>query len=220
MTPTFCIQPDQNGLPREALAIINSKSEFIIRRDAEPGCIPIGSVEYCERVFGPQPTLKQFYPEFLKPYLSRKIGVMSASRAYSTAFYKDAMAWKSDFESRVYQHDEPFLIPVDLLYQSEIVEFVNEWRFYVAKGVVYDIAWYQGRDEDQEFSYRVAMSLKWPSQFSGAIDFGELPDGRIELVEAHPPSACGWYGEGSSVYALWMEHAWECRDFWLKGVAR
>lgn len=222
MRPVYCIQPNQNGLPREALAIINAKCDFIIRRDAEPGCIPIGSVEFCEPVFGQQPGLKQFYPEFLHHLMGRSWGVVSQPRAYRTAFYKDATKWKSDFVARVYHQGEEFPVKCPLMYESEVVEFINEWRLYVANGVLMDLGWYRGTDEDKSLSfvqsgcgYPIA-SLEWPANFSGAVDVGELPDGRIALVEAHPPFACGWYGESYMAYAVWMEHAWKSRDFWIR----
>lgn len=40
-------------------------------------------------------------------------------------------------------------------------------------------------------------------------------NGRLELVEAHAPFACGWYGDDPSLYALWQIVAWENRQHWL-----
>lgn len=216
MAAKFCIQRNTDGLPREALAIINAKRDWIIRAEAEPDCIPIGSVEFCEPVFGQQPGLKQFYPEFLHHLMGRAWGVVSQPRAYRTAFYKDATRWKSDFVARVYQQGEEFPVKCELMYESEVVEFLNEWRLYFAKGVMFDVGWYQGRDEDKPLSNLSAWSKMCPSGFSGAVDIGECSNGAYRLVEVHPPFACGWYGELPNTYAIWMEHSWECREFWVK----
>lgn len=218
MAAKFCIQRNTDGLPREALAIINAKRDWIIRAEAEPDCIPIGSVEFCEPVFGRQPGLKQFYPEFLHHLMGRAWGVVSQPRAYRTAFYKDATRWKSDFVARVYQQGEEFPVTCELMYESEVVRFFDEWRFYIANGHVIDVGLYAGWDDTVFLSDakldRFVKAI--PRNFSGAVDIGVCADGELRLVECHPPFACGWYGDDCNSYAMWMEQAWECREFWIR----
>ena len=85
--------------------------------------------------------------------------------------------------------------------------FTNEWRFYVAEGRVLAAFWYSGVDEDKPAP---SISVPWPSGYCGAVDFGELEDGRVALVEAQHPFACGWYGRLSegSIYAQWITAGW------------
>jgi hypothetical protein len=88
---------------------------------------------------------------------------------------------------------------------------VNEWRYYVANGDVVTTGWYRGEDEDKPAP---ELPVEWPEGFSGAVDFGELEDGHLALVEAHAPFACGWYGERHEDYARWQLEAWKCSEWW------
>jgi hypothetical protein len=88
---------------------------------------------------------------------------------------------------------------------SEPVTFVQEWRYYVANGEVLASGWYDGNDENEPAP---ALPIAWPAGFSGAVDFGRLADGRIALVESHHPYACGWYGDDSEMWVLWLIEGW------------
>ncbi len=92
---------------------------------------------------------------------------------------------------------------------SEIVQFTNEWRYYVTNGKVVAARWYWGDDVNTPVAPE--LNIDWPKTFCGTGDFGQYPDGRIALVEAHPPFACGWYGslgEGE-IYVPWLIAGWE-----------
>jgi hypothetical protein len=213
---TFSLQWSES-LSREQLAIINAGRDYVVEKRCTPGLIPIGDVPYCEAVFGRQPHFKDFYPSFLKQYLRRYMHLSDvnhmASARWSTGlpggmFIKDATKWKSDYPPRISREGERL---ESFHYISGVVEFVDEWRYCVADGRVITSGWYQGEHED---ALAPAIDVAWPNGFSGAVDFGTLRDGRVALVEAHAPFACGWYGDDPCLYAEWQRIAWQHSDWW------
>lgn len=214
----FCLQRSGES-SREQLAIINASRKlgysYCFADACKEGMIPIGDVPFCEAVFGPQPHLKCFYPSFLQKYITRHIQAWNNQPlVLFRLFAKDSTEWKSSFASRVLEAGEE--VPRRLLLISDVVEFTNEWRYYVADGEVVTTGWYQGENEDMPAP---SLNIAWPAGFSGAVDFGTLQDGTIELVEAHAPFACGWYGEDNELYALWQAAAWENSSFWKRSCS-
>lgn len=205
----FCLQSGESTREKTAIYTGARKLGYEVTsvEHCPPGCIPIGTVEFCEAVAPEQPKIKDFYPEFLASRLLRSVflaSVFSASATVCTPrFFKPATKWKSEFESRVVAAGES--VPEDYYWLSEIVEFAQEWRYYVACGTVICSGWYAGLDEDEPAP---VLDVQWPSDYSGAVDFGRLLDGRIALVEAHAPFACGWYGEDPREYTYWQAEAW------------
>lgn len=216
----FCLQRSGES-SREQLAIINASRKlgysYCFADACKEGMIPIGDVPFCEAAFGPQGGIKEFYPGFLSSCVSRRIEIgflddfVHMKRSAKSVFLKSAWHWKAPWPSRVYLASGKW--PDSLMYCSAVVEFTNEWRYYVADGEVVTTGWYQGEDEDMPAP---SLNVAWPAGFSGAVDFGTLQDGAIELVEAHAPFACGWYGEDSELYALWQAVAWENSSFWKR----
>lgn len=206
---------------REQLAIINAGCCYGWQDTGSADRAPVGDLPFCEAVFGPQPTIKDFYPSFLVKYRFRHICLLKSTDhftlRYAPYFVKDACHWKSPRLT-------PGVMTLDELdwYKertadwalriSEPVNFTNEWRYYVANGKVVTAAWYAGPDEDLPAP---ELSIDWPTGFSGAVDFGRLDTGELALVEAHAPMACGWYGEDPKLYAEWLEVAWANRSYWL-----
>jgi hypothetical protein len=169
--------------------------------------IPIGTVEFCQEAFGPHRL--DFYPQFLQPWLKREVTLTHAGQLYRQMFVKDATAWKSFYVSEV--KPSGYILPSGSWWVSEPIQFVNEWRYYVADGDVVTTGWYDGNDETKEAP---TLDIEWPKGFSGAVDFGELESGEVALVECHAPFACGWYGEDHSDYLLWLAVAWEDKGWW------
>ena len=221
----FALQPGLSS--REVIAIMNSarrmRHDYEIwpgRPDPAEQLCPIGSVEYCESYWSPETRQEwshyaiDFYPDFLKEWLHRRVGyagfgfspvnLRSDSTVSKSIFLKPAKSWKGEFVSRVVGLDE--FVPIDWYYWSDPVSFVQEWRYYVANGRVITTGWYAGNDEDEPAP--TLWDVKWPSTYSAAVDFGRLDDGRIALVEAHAPFACGWYGENHDDYVEWQAEAW------------
>lgn len=203
---------------REQMAVVRAAKSlgcgYSFDRVCPAGAIPIGDVPYCEAEFGRQPRVKIFFPRFLDQFVSRRIEMYSSEQPRSRPFdaphfVKCATEWKSDIPSRVWSADDG--LPAGLSYVSDVVTFVDEWRYYVADGCLVASGWYSGEHED---AAAPEVHVTWPTGFSGAVDFGVLDDGRLELVEAHAPFACGWYGDDPSDYVLWQAIAWEHRDFW------
>lgn len=215
----FCLQ--QGNWSREQMAISAGARRLGIpvlgvpAKECPPGCIPIGSVEFCERVSGTGGGFKDFYPDFLGLWFKRQIisrfAVKNGVVGSKPLFFKYAAEWKSDlYPSRVLSPGE--MVPCVCCYLSEVVRFVDEWRYYVADGCVVDAGWYQGENED---AVAPELGIEWPEGFSGAVDFGRLDTGEIALVEAHAPFACGWYGDNHENFALWQAVAWEHMDYWF-----
>lgn len=177
--------------------------------DAVEGYVPVGSVEFGEGVFGVH--RRDFYPEFLAGWMHRGYQRVDERVVLGyELFVKDASRWKGREESRIWEAGE--VLPDGDWWVSEVVSFVQEWRWYVADGKVVTTGWYAGEDEDEAAP---ELEIEWPDGFSGAVDFGRLVDGRMALVEAHAPFACGWYGERHADYARWMLEAWANRGWWF-----
>jgi hypothetical protein len=211
----FCLQFGDST--REKLAIFSAAPklgyEFTSSKLCPIDCIPIGSVEFCESILPPQEGPKDFYPDFLKEHFHRSIdwgtfGAVEGTNEDSAVkrkrlFLKKSHEWKSNFESRVVEWNEQ--IPYDFYYFSEPVEFVQEWRYYIAGGVQITTGWYKGDNEEEPAP---DLGIDWPKTYNAAVDFGRLKDGRIALVESHAPFACGWYGDDHKDYALWQYESW------------
>lgn len=209
---------------REELAVINNAHKigetWELLKEPKPGTIPVGSVEYCQKSMPVRCfhdiyhtisltgcMLINYYPQFLSSYKCRDI-----SRQYryygdvnidEPAFFKNALEYKSSFDAKVYLSGS---LPEGTYWRSDIVNFVQEWRYYVAKGELITTGWYSGDNEDEPAP---ELDVDWPKDFSGAVDFGRLDDGRIALVESHPPFACGWYGENGLDYVRWLQNSWK-----------
>ncbi len=221
----FALQPGLSS--REVIAVMNAARRLRHEYEVWPGrpnpgdhLIPIGDVDYCESYWSPEVRqdwshyARDFYPDFLTNWLHRKVGYATFGQYDTTdysatrrrdIFLKTAKCWKSDFVSRVVRWDEH--VPLDWYYWSEPVFFIQEWRYYVADGRVITTGWYKGRDEDEPAP--TLWDVKWPSFYSAAVDFGRLEDGRIALVEAHAPFACGHYSDSHEDYVRWQADAWQ-----------
>ena len=189
---------------------INNVDRAIVHnpKDVPPGYVPVGRVDWVEQILG-HPVRPDYYPSFLQSWLHRKI-------------------WQPDS----WPHNRVFIKPADRhkrftgfvtkggwkgkkkgpWWASEVVQFVDEWRYYVCRGEVRAAKWGSGIDQVEKPA--PALSVAWPADFCVAVDFGTFPDGRIALIESNSPFSCGWYGsviEGT-VYAHWLADCWE----WLK----
>lgn len=210
----FCFQFPYEG--REILSAQNGAGalgiDYVRSMQAIQGLIPVGTVEYCTPVFGKQPKVKNFYPSFLSDFVSRNITLISSMTTNDYFFAKNATEWKSDHPKLV---KEVLWDGKSLWWVSDVVKFTQEWRYYVADGCLITTGWYDGNDQNEPAP---ELDIKWPLGFSGAVDFGRLSNGQIELVEAHAPYGCGWYGEtrDNELYALWLYESWNHRGFWLQ----
>ncbi len=190
-TAKVYIQPGYEG--REVLALhsaLGGRVEFV--RGAGPvECLHVGSVEFIESVIGPR--APEFYPPWTACAWHRSIECRRA-------FVKSASGYKAR---------EAF---VDLVWISEPVEFVDEWRHYCANGRSLCSWWYQGQESTcEEDPHGPGLPFELPPGFCGAVDIGRLDDGRVTLVEVGHPYAIGWYGESSdaAAYVAFLIRGWE-----------
>lgn len=178
---------------------------FSCKENLPKDYVPSGSVEYCERVLGYRPK-PDYYPEWLNKHLYRKVWQSREWILGERYFIKPADRHKR-FNGFITQgtyskkKKPPF-------WYSEIVGFVNEWRYYISRGKNLGGWWYQGSHEDL-----IAPELKIdiPDNFYGTLDFGSTSFGKLALVEVHPPYACGWYGSQNEIeiYLQWLIDGWE-----------
>jgi hypothetical protein len=175
---------------------------------AGPDSVPIGDVEFCESVLahlGYARPVPDFYPGFISGWMHRtwdRICVTGSEFLTCPMFVKSGGGYKV---GETGLKPEGYRLPRGIVYLSEPVQFVQEWRYYVANGEVLASGWYDGSDENEPAP---VLPIAWPKTLSGAVDFGRLADGRIALVESHHPYACGWYGDDSEMWVLWLIEAW------------
>lgn len=165
--------------------------------------IPVGSVDFCEKFLGYSPK-PDFYPESLHSWMKRGYGWMKFGNvAGQDWFVKSAERYKA-YPARIVRRGEKY--PEGELVFSGIVQFTQEWRYYVADGCVLETGWYAGPDDNEPAP---DLRIDWPKGFCGAVDFGRLANGVIALVESHHPFGCGWYGDDSAAYVMWLVEGWK-----------
>jgi hypothetical protein len=167
------------------------------RPDEVPeGFIPAGTIDWVQDVLGFKP-IPDFYPEFLKHLLYREVWQTDEWPLNEEVFIKPADVPKRFSAKRSCdEHEE------GPCWCSEIVNFKNEWRYYITYGEVVYAAWYDGIEECEA----PELEIDIPSYWCGCIDMGILDTGEFALVEAGEPYSCGWYGhihEGD-IYADWL----------------
>ena len=99
------------------------------------------------------------------------------------------------------------------LYESDPVEFVSEFRFYVHHHKVVAMGHYTGNPTlypDRETVLRaVGTFADEGAPCSYGIDFGRTPDGRTLLVEVNGGLALGSYGMLPLAFSLFIEDRWD-----------
>lgn len=208
-------------MSRESISIIkgcrdtNLSSKF--SKEPEENCIPIGSIEYCENssvLKNKKNKIVNFYPNCLSKLISRTLLLNNFKRNKTSLcekelFIKDAEVWKNDKYSKIFNINEYSFEDLDnWFYVSTKVNFIKEWRYYIAYGQVLDSGIYAGEEENENIE-GPDFPIKLPNDFFGAVDLGLLDTGKLELVEAHPPFACGFYSEKCDAYTYWMYLSWE-----------
>jgi hypothetical protein len=176
------------------------------------GEVLVGSVEFVESFIGPRKPI--YYPEFLSDYFNRNIW-RSETWPTGKCFVKPADRHKR-FESAIVSYNEypqgfgggtPTGMHVGPYWCSEIVNFIEEWRYYIKDGKCVDALWYAGNEKEVKAPRKAIIDIDWPKGFCGAVDFGRLDTGEFALVENNLPYACGWYGPYSDgkIYGEWLK---------------
>jgi len=167
--------------------------------------VPSSSVEWCEKSFD-IPVVPDYYPDWCSQYLYRKVWREDKWILGRKLFVKPADRYKrftGFITTGTYKKKKkPPLI------WSEILFFKNEWRYYITKGKVVCGEWYWGDEENT--TPAPELNIKIPEDYSGALDFGELANGKLALIESQHPFACGWYGpkEKDHLYFQWIIDGW------------
>lgn len=173
--------------------------------DSPEGYAPVGTVEWCENFIPKEKTVPNYYPDFLKDHFHRKIWRADKWPMSPGIFIKPADKHKR-FNGRVtlggYKKKKkgPY-------WCSEVVEFTNEWRYYIADSKVLIAEWYSGDEVNEPDPPE--LNINFPLNFCAALDFGTLSTGELALVEANSPYACGWYGKDHKLYAEWLYKGWQ-----------
>lgn len=205
----FAIQKTYEDWEGKVLSIVGALEQIPVRliynvKDIPDGYIPSGTVPWVTSVIG-EVIVPNYFPKFLSSWVTREIW-KEEKWPLRRVFIKPADRHKKFtgfITSGTYSKKKkgPFIC-------SEVVKFVDEWRYYVAYGRVIGGYWYWGEEE------KVApdLNIEYPKNWCGTADFGRLDNGKIELIESHPPFACGWYGKKHVEYAEFLSLGWK----WIK----
>jgi len=176
--------------------------------------VPSGSVEWCTKALGKE-VVPDYFPDFMKDHIHRKVWKSDKWILGEKLFVKPANRHKR-FTGFITTGTYSKKKRPPLIY-SEIVYFINEWRYYITDGKVIAREWYWGEDENAPKFDLYISGIKVPKNWSGTLDMGllrrsHLKDinqwGDFALIEAHPPFACGWYGKDIEPYLQWLIDGW------------
>ena len=177
---------------------IQKKQEFPIEY------VPSGCVEWCLKLLN-KPVIPDYYPSWLQNHLYRDVWKTDKWPLGKKVFIKPADKHKR-FDGKITKgtwsgkKKGPY-------WCSNIVSFVNEWRYYIADGKILCGEWYWGKDEGIEAPI---LNMDIPKDYCGCLDFGILSSGEFALVEANEPFSCGWYGDPQNIelYIQWLISGW------------
>lgn len=168
----------------------------------DTGYVPIcGSVEWVELQLGKSIT-PDYYPRWLSRHLYRDVWECSECYFEQKTFIKPADRYKrfngTIVDGYFEKESPPFVC-------SQVITFVDEFRYYITNGKVVDCGWYAGK---QETIIPPEFNIAIPEYFCGAVDFGITDDGKFALVESQHPYACGWYTDDIKTYIQWCIDGW------------
>ena len=167
--------------------------------------VPSGSVEWCEYLLQRTVT-PDYYPEWLQSYLHRKVWKEDKWVLGRKLFVKPADRYKR-FTGFVTTGSYSKKKKGQLIW-SDIIQFENEWRYYITKGKVLSGDWYWGDEINTPLAPKLDIDI--PKDYCGALDFGMTKYG-LALIESQHPFSCGWYGprENDHLYFQWLIDGWD-----------
>ena len=169
------------------------------------GWVPCGTLKWMTACIG-RTVLPNYFPGFMGRFVTRKVW-REDKWPLRKVFIKPADEHKR-FDGFV-AHGTYSKKKRGPFWCSEIVSFVDEWRYYVANGKLLGAHWYTGKGADlPQPPVAPAIDVEYPQGWCGTVDLGTLPDGRAELVEAHPPFSVGWYGSDEEEFARFTVAGW------------
>ena len=161
------------------------------------------------------------YPSELSCFFHRKIWQSNLERVLydfvlngCAVFIKPALRTKR-FTGFVLNNEDDWRIQGvskhELVWCSEPVTWVSEWRVYVVKGNIAFVAHYEGdKAHTVDIAIVRAAIQKIKSPRSYAIDFGVLADGATALIEMNDGFSIGAYGgiDGKTYYEM-LQDRWD-----------
>jgi hypothetical protein len=207
----FAIQKTLTDWEGKSLSIVGALQQIPVKmiyrsKDVPEGWVPSGTVPWVSEVIGETIT-PDYFPKFLSKWVTRNVWTQD-KWPLEKVFIKPSDRHKrfTGFITSGKYHGKkkgPFIC-------SDIVKFTNEWRYYIAYGKLIGAYWYWG-DDDEPIN-APSLDIQWPENWCGTADFGSFENGDIELIESHPPFACGWYGQKHEEYAEFLTLGWK----WIK----
>jgi hypothetical protein len=193
--------------------------------------LPVGSVEFVRlgmQLAGIAEPENLTYPDVLRDYLCREIAMREAGEVKGrwfvkptvtkefTGFVFDTAASPDELDehSRA-QHDTFVAMPADsVVWVSEPVAWLSEYRYYVVNGQVQGFARYDDGADDApmpDMAKVREMTQKWASSPNSPVGFGldvgVLASGETALVECNDMWALGLY-RGSVPPGVYVEMLW------------
>lgn len=194
--------------------------------------LPVGSVEFVRQamhITGIDEPPNISYPEGAQRFLGRKIHRAHVGSVLGTWFVKPVTTkaftgfvfdtLKDDEQYAASERDSlsAFLrLPADsLVWISEPVTFVSEWRYYVQAGKIIGAARYDPHGSDDAPAPDMAVVLEGIKAaglpYPHAADFGVLNNGETVLVEANDAWALGLYDKALTpmAYLEFLHSRWQ-----------
>lgn len=195
-------------------------------------CLPVGSVEFMRAAMalaGIEEPPSVPYPQALRPWLRRHVRQGTVAEVNGRCFVKPAQLKR--FDGFVLDTESPpadgdqhargqyavfqSLWPTEKLWISDPVEFLSEWRYYVAGGKILGLGRYDPDGEEDAPApdpdeVRAAIAA-WGRSEPYALDMGVLADGRTALVEVNEAWAIGLYEKALApkAYLAYLAAGWE-----------
>jgi len=190
------------------------KHEVLYCADPPKDSIPIGSVDWCEKVYGH--FTPDYYPKILKDTFNRNIYLDDYKNVKNKKiFIKPALKYKT-WNGHINELNEDI---DELVWCSDIIEIENEWRYYIANGECFASVWYDGVITDKEIISGIKppdpidlsnsntvnlLDILKENNYYGVVDFCMTKQNKFTLVEAHHPYAFGWYTDDYITYGKYL----------------
>lgn len=195
----------------EVLAIIQSGYKhrgFNTPEEVPDNWIPFGTVEWCDLFLTKEQSKPNYFPAFtahlLHRYIYKTNMIFGNRRGLKKLFIKPADKYKrfDGFIGNTKKHlpDPPYIV-------SEVVKFINEWRYYISNGEILFAEWYKGDEINTPDAPQ--LDVKIPENWCGTLDMGTIDTGELAIVEAHKPYATGLYGCNNKLYIQWLINGWK-----------
>lgn len=199
-------------------------------------CLPVGSVEYVREAMkkaGMVEPTNHSYPACLKSMLYRELRQIRAGSVIGDWFVKpvatklfngfmfSTMQDPSDLDEHDREQYDLFMEmhPDEMVWISEPVQFISEWRYYILNGKIVGSARYDpdGSDVAPEPSQQAVLDAIYRLEkdpgfglCAYALDMGVLSSGENALVEVNDAWALGLYSNSvdRTAYLKMLQTRW------------